>query len=52
MRGRAIDPRGPDFSLLNAEVRAIEENNQEIETFRSCPRCSSQQFTQRVVRPS
>lgn len=52
MRGRAIDPRGPDFSQLNSEVQAIELSNQEIEAFRSCPRCSSLRFTQRVVRSS
>jgi hypothetical protein len=52
MGGRALDPRGPDYSELNAEVQAIEEANQEIETFRSCPKCSSQRFTQRAVRHS
>jgi ribosomal protein S27AE len=50
MRGNAFDPRGPDFSELNAEVRAIEDSNEEFEAFRTCPRCSSRQFAQRVVR--
>jgi hypothetical protein len=50
VRGRALDPRGPDYSQLNAEVQAIEETNQEIEAFKSCPKCSSRRYAQRVVR--
>jgi hypothetical protein len=50
MRGRALDPYGPDYSQLNAEVQAIEETNQEIEAFKACPKCSSRHFAQRVVR--
>ena len=52
MRGSAMDPRGLDDSLLNAQVRAIEELGQQTEVFKSCPKCSSQQFTQRPVRPA
>jgi predicted nucleic-acid-binding Zn-ribbon protein len=49
-RGRALDPRGPRFYRLDSEVQAIETSNQEIEAFRSCPKCSSQRFAQRAVR--
>jgi hypothetical protein len=50
MRGSAMDPRGLDASLLNAQVRAIEELGQQTGAFRSCPQCNSRQFTQRPVR--
>jgi hypothetical protein len=49
-RGRALDPRGPRFYRLDSEVQAIESSNQDIEAFRSCPKCSSQHYTQRAVR--
>jgi hypothetical protein len=52
IRGSAMDPRGLDNSQLSAQVRAIEEIGEETEAFKSCPRCSSQQFAQRPVRPS
>jgi hypothetical protein len=51
-RGRALDPRGARFYRLDSEVQAIETSNQQIEAFRSCPKCSSQKFTQRPVRHS
>ena len=52
MRGSAMDPRGLDDSLLNAQVRAIEELGQQTAAFRSCPTYSSPQFAQRPVRPA
>jgi hypothetical protein len=52
IRGSAMDPRGLDNSQLSAQVRAIEEIGEETEAFKSCPRCGSQQFAQRPVRPS
>jgi hypothetical protein len=52
MRGTALDPRGLDYPELNAQVQASEEISEEAEAFKSCPRCSSQQFAQRAARPA
>ena len=51
LRG-GMDPQGVDYSRLDAEVQANEELSKEAEAFKSCPKCSSQQFTQRAVRPA
>jgi hypothetical protein len=51
MGGTALDPRGLDYPELDAEVQASEEISEEAEAFKSCPRCSSQQFAQRAARP-
>lgn len=52
MRGSALDPRGLRYSSqLDAEARDLEQIKEDTEAFKSCPRCRSQQFGQRAVRP-
>lgn len=46
--GSRREPRGLDYPELDAEVQASEQMSEEAEAFKSCPRCSSQQFVQRA----
>lgn len=39
-----------DRAELRNEIRTIEAQNQPVETFRHCPKCGADHFTQRPLR--